>query len=363
MDDYGSAKPTRLATPNSRARQLSNLCHFREWLFEIQRVTNGVNWAMIRLLHYEQSLGFIITSSDNVQKGPVAVRKIRLLITLTASVTFASSNTSADHQKKSTSENRAIEIPTIKECDVCPVMKILPGGEFLMDAKEDEYELIRTRPQVAITIEPFAISVFEVTYEEWMSCVDDGGCDNHRPETFGLENVSSLPVMDVSIEHARSYVRWLNRKVLGQPYRLPTESEWEYAARGGTTSPFWWGDEPSFEHARSSEKPETREPYGRFSPNLAPSPIGSFSANPFGLFDMEGNVYEWVEGCAVDLIDMPRDGTAARNDEFCRPVVRSSTPISGEVGKASFARHFWNIHIPRANHLGFRVAKKVGLSE
>ncbi|MGE0371854.1 MAG: formylglycine-generating enzyme family protein [Gammaproteobacteria bacterium] len=136
---------------------------------------------------------------------------------------------------------------------------------------------------------------YEVTFAQWDACVADGGCNGYRPddEGWGREN---QPVINISYEDIESYVRWLNGKTGGR-YRLPAEDEWEYAARGGTQTDYWWGNAASHEYAN----------YGRdeccagFAQGrdrwVNTAPVGQFPANPYGLHDVLGNVWEWTSSC------------------------------------------------------------------
>ena len=144
-------------------------------------------------------------------------------------------------------------------------------------------------PQVAIVLfEPFAVGKFEVTFAEWDVCVAEGGCA-HRPGDKGWGR-DRRPVINVSWNHVtQQYLPWLSRKT-DQSYRLLSEAEWEYAARGGSTAAYWWGDEPG--SARANCKGcDSGSGGGRTSP------VGSFCPNPFGIHDLSGNVFELTVDC------------------------------------------------------------------
>jgi hypothetical protein len=125
-------------------------------------------------------------------------------------------------------------------CPMCPEMVVVPSGRFLMGAPAAELGTrTNEQPQRNISFsEPFAIGRYEITFAEWDACVSDGGC-KHRPQDFGWGR-GRQPVVDVSWVDAVEYTAWLSRKT-GNKYRLPTQAEWEYSARAGTVSPFWWG--------------------------------------------------------------------------------------------------------------------------
>ena len=147
----------------------------------------------------------------------------------------------------------------------------------------------------------FALSKFEVTFAQWDACVVDGGCNGYRPDDLGWER-GSRPVIQVSWEDAQTYVSWLSRST-GENYRLPSESEWEYAARAGSTTQYNWGNDIGRNRANCD---------GCGSQwNQRTAPVGSFAANAFGLHDMHGNVYEWVQDCwNLSYAGAPTDGRA-----------------------------------------------------
>ncbi len=146
----------------------------------------------------------------------------------------------------------------------------------------------------------FAIGLYEVLLSEWESCVDDGDC-KRQPQDQGLDR-NAAPLGNVSWEDADSFVKWLSKKT-GHTYRLPTEAEWEYAARGGTPTPFWWGRDKGTGNANCSDC--GAEPRGK------PSVVGSFKPNAFGLHDTAGNVAEWVQDCWNESYKgAPADGSA-----------------------------------------------------
>ena len=128
---------------------------------------------------------------------------------------------------------------------------------------------------------------YEVTFDEWEACLKDGGCtrdpDDHK---WGR---GRLPVMNITWADARGYANWLREKT-GQPYRLPAEAEWEWAAGAGTTTQFWWGDDKgkNLANCRDCESPWSKK---------GSAPVGSFAPNPFGLHDTAGNSWEWIEDC------------------------------------------------------------------
>lgn len=178
---------------------------------------------------------------------------------------------------------------TFKECSICPEMVVLPAGEFMMGSpnteKDREYE---EGPQHEVTIvKPFAVSKFEVTFDELDACYELGGCKARLiDQGWGR---GSRPAINISWDGAKEYVAWLSRRT-GKPYRLLSESEWEYAARAGSDTAYSWGDDIGNGNANCDG---CRSQWD----GISTAPVGSFPANAFGLHDMHGNVWEWVEDC------------------------------------------------------------------
>jgi len=181
-----------------------------------------------------------------------------------------------------------------RDCERCPWMISLPGDTFTMGSPENEGGRDDDEgPRHEVTVQPFAIGQYEVTFDEWDACVEAGGC-SHRPKDEGWGR-GGRPVINVSWNDAQEYVAWMKEKTR-KPYRLPTEAEWEYAARAGTWTPFWTGATISPEQANydgnytygSGRKGEYRQ---------RTTPVDTFEANPWGLHDVHGNVWEWCEDC------------------------------------------------------------------
>jgi len=193
---------------------------------------------------------------------------------------------------------------------------------------------------------PFAVSKFDVTFDEYYLCVWMQGC---RMVGDGGMGTGTNPVVNVTWNDAKRYVDWLS-KFTGQPYRLLTEAEWEYATRAGTVTPYYWGAEFLKGRANCNNcgtKWDARQT----------SPVGSFPANPFGLYDMVGNVYQWLEDCwSESYSGAPSDGSA-RMDGDCS--VRAGR--GADWGDSSHQlRSAWRGHGPvdvSDVYTGFRVAR------
>lgn len=193
---------------------------------------------------------------------------------------------------------------TLRECTECPEMVVVPAGRFQMGSVNRGYNDERPVHEVVIDY-LFAVSKYEVTFAEWDACVAGGGC-RRRPddEGWGREN---RPVINISWGEAKQYVHWLSRKT-GKPYRLLSEAEWEYVARAGTTTRYWWGGWLSDEADHDYANYKGTAGVDRW---VNTAPVGSFDANAFGLFDTAGNVSEWVEDFWHDTYQgAPNDGGA-----------------------------------------------------
>jgi formylglycine-generating enzyme required for sulfatase activity len=199
-----------------------------------------------------------------------------------------------------------------KDCSDCPEMVAVPPGSFTMGSPDSEPDHSRSEsPQHRVTIASrLAAGRYPVTFLEWDACVADGGCDGHRPSDEGWGR-GRRPVINVSWIDAQAYVRWLAGRT-GQPYRLLTEAEREYVTRAGTTTPFWWGSAITPDQANYDGTAVIYAGGGRQGALRGMTTgVGSFQPNPFGLYDVHGNVSEWVEDCfRLDYADAPADGSA-----------------------------------------------------
>jgi formylglycine-generating enzyme required for sulfatase activity len=214
-----------------------------------------------------------------------------------------------------------------KECDRCPEMVVVPPGDFLMGSPEsEEGSDPDERPQQRVVIpRPLAAGRFAVTFDEWDACVAARGCRNYRPADRGWGR-GLRPVINVTWEDARAYVAWLSQKT-GQPYRLLSEAEREYVTRAGTTTPFWWGSSISSRQANYDAKfayPAGAKGKGDFRRETVP--VDAFDPNPWGLYQVHGNVYEWVEDCwYANYEGAPTDGSARTMPDCTEHVLRGGS--------------------------------------
>jgi formylglycine-generating enzyme required for sulfatase activity len=237
---------------------------------------------------------------------------------------------------------------SFKECGDCPEMVVVPAGEFIMGSPLSEAgRKVPEGPQRKVTIaRPFAVGRHEVTFAEWDACAEAGGC-KHTPGDEGWGR-GRRPVINVTWEHAKEYVAWLSSKI-GKTYRLLSEAEWEYAARAGATTRYAFGDTITTKQAQFSE--------GEVGSAGKTAKVGSFEANSFGLFDMHGNVWEWVEDTWHAYHRAPIDGTARSGSHFTN-VLRGGSWRGLAVHLRSAVRDY-KTKEQYNDQLGFRVARSL----
>jgi len=222
-------------------------------------------------------------------------------------------------------------------------MVVVPPGDFEMGGREMPFE---SPPHKVTIAASFAIARRETTFAEWDACVADGGC-SHKPDDQGWGR-GNRPVIDVSWQDAKSFVAWLAKKT-GKNYRLPSEAEWEYAARAGTLTKFWWGKDVGKSNANC-------DGCGDVSLHKT-MPVGSFRPNGFGLYDTSGNAYEWVEDCWNDsFAKAPKDGTAWTSGQCSQRVLRGGSFANNFSAATSAARFRYDLDV-RYYANGFRVVR------
>jgi formylglycine-generating enzyme required for sulfatase activity len=240
-------------------------------------------------------------------------------------------------------------ISEFSECAIsCPVMVVLPPGKFIMGSAEDGSDVdASAHPPHEVTItRPFAVSKFEVTFDDWDACVAANAC-RAVPDSWGR---GRMPIINVTWIDANRYASWLSR-VSGQEYRLLTEAEWEYAARAGAVTRYSWGDDPGRANANC-------DGCGSGWDLQQTGPVGSFQPNAFGIYDMHGNVWEWVEDVwHPNYHGAPIDGSPWLHggDPSFRVVRGGSWRNEPKLIGAAIRRER-NINVG-FDTLGFRVAK------
>ena len=226
-------------------------------------------------------------------------------------------------------------------------MLIVPAGSFAMGTPRTEvYRQTGEGPQHQVTLKSFALGKNDVTFAEWDACVAGGGCNGYSPNDKDWGRGRN-PVIDVSWDDAQAYIRWLAAKT-GRPYRLPSEAEWEYAARAGTTTAHYWGD---------AESPTLANCGGCDSPwKGRTAPTGSFPPNPWGFFDMTGNVSQWLRDCYnKDYNNAPTDGTAWTTGDCSRRMDRGGN-WAGQTWDMRIGHRHYGSTEGRYGNFGFRVA-------
>lgn len=281
---------------------------------------------------------------------------------------------------------------TFTDCSDCPEMVVVPAGRFLMGLPRGEMThdiegmwffdrwLPRSfeasaMPQHSVRIDhPFGLGKYDVTRGEFAAFIRDTGyrvgedCTLLRGRKFfhpagaswlspGFTQTDRDPVVCVTWQDARAYVSWLNNKLhtgnslnRGGHYRLPTEAEWEYAARAGQQTARWWGDLIGLNNADCDECGSKWDDKGT-------APVGSFRPNPFGLYDMLGNVWQWVEDCwHGDYGGAPSDDSAWVSESCTAHVMRGGGWPSDAWVLRSAIRSKPGVD-KRTNYIGFRIAK------
>jgi formylglycine-generating enzyme required for sulfatase activity len=252
----------------------------------------------------------------------------------------------------------------IRDCKGCPQLVVVPAGEFTMGSGADEKNRYDNEgPQHLVRIAaPIAVGKFEVTFAEWSPCVADRACPALPDMGWGR---GRRPVVSVSYDDAMAYVAWLSR-LTGKPYRLLSEAEWEYAARAGATTSFYWkgGASQICKYAnigdrRVRAKHKSKPTFDCDDGFAETAPVGVFKPNAFGLHDMLGNAWEWVQDCYnPDYNGAPSDGSAWMSGDCSDHVFRGGSWYSNpqDVRLAQRDRDAVGV---RYNDLGFRVARSL----
>ena len=250
------------------------------------------------------------------------------------------------HAPARAEEHDSQEITAIVN-DLVDQMVAIPAGKFRMGdlsgvGGSDE------KPVHSVTVPAFKLGKHEVTFAQWDACVADGGCGGYTPDDEGWGR-GDRPVINVSWDDIQSFIAWVNHRTGGK-FRLPTEAEWEYAARAGTRTKYSWGNDIGTNRANC-------DGCGSQWDNDRTTPVGSFPANPWGLHDMHGNVWEWVQDCWNDSYNgAPTDGSARTSGDCALRVIRGGSWYSfpGYLRSASRSRIGRSY---RSNSSGFRLAQ------
>ena len=203
-------------------------------------------------------------------------------------------------------------------------------------------------PPVMVRIpgQNFEVGRYEVTFGQWDACVAAGGCNDYRPDDEGWGR-GDRPVINVSLHDAQAFVQWLSQHT-GQRYRLVTSAEWETAARAGRITNHWWG----VRHAVCDESAHNGANFDACTDDRT-RPVGSFPPNPYGLYDMHGNVAEWVDGCEDNGPD----------DASCSLRVFSGGSWQSDAEGIGARSGSADAPATRFSGLGFRVARTAAQPE
>ena len=229
-----------------------------------------------------------------------------------------------------------------------PEMVILPAGEFQRGDLQGDGDFDEQPAALVSLPRPFAIALHEVTFKEYDHFCESTRRDKPEDEGWGR---GQRPVVNVNWNDAVAYTQWLSR-LTGKHYRLPTDAEWEYAARSGNKNRYWWGNEPGLARANCTG-------CGSLWDGEQSAPVGRFAPNPFGLYDVTGNVWEWVADCFHDkFAEAPADGSAVEKQGCGKRVIRGgawSFPIR-EMRSANRWRDFPS---RSSDDTGFRVVREI----
>ena len=253
------------------------------------------------------------------------------------------------------------------DCEACPELVVVPAGSFLMGSAASEEQRINNEgPQRRVTIpSPLAVGVYEVTFAQWDACVQGGGCLGYGPDDEGRGR-GMLPVTNVSWEDAQAYVEWLSDET-GEEYRLPSEAEWQYAARAGTRTARFWGesDAEQCRYANGADealREADPDPPIAFCSDGYPetAPVGSFEPNGFGLHDVMGNVQEWTQDCwSWGYSGAPADGRPQETGDCSQRNLSGGSWALGPWHLRSASR-FGARPAIRHHGFGFRVVRVLG---
>ena len=298
---------------------------------QITLVDGVIHQGQLMLEHFQ-----VETSDEVILKMPVeTLSGIRFDV--------STDNGKADFSHRWKQTPPSLFQDTMVDGSLAPEMIIIQGREFIRgDAQGDTDE----RPPTAVNPGTYAIGVFEVTFDEYDQFCADTRREMPDDEGWGR---GSNPVVNLSWQDAKAYTEWLSNKTRKR-YRLPSDAEWEYAARAGADTKFWWGDESGAARANC-------EGCNSLWDGAQIAPVGKFAANPLGLHDTAGNVFEWVADCYHDsFAEAPADGAPVEKPGCGKRVIRGgawSFPPK-EIRSANRWRDF---PTRRSDDTGFRVAR------
>ena len=251
----------------------------------------------------------------------------------------------------------------IQECPLCPELVVVPAGQFMMGSLPGEPGRHGDEgpTHLVVIARPFAVGRYEVTFDEWEACVAGGACARADDQGYGRRR---RPVINVSFEQVIGYTEWLAAKT-GRKYRLLSEAEWEYVARAGSGESRFWGESADSACGFANVNDLTSVRVNRFDWEsftcddgfAQTAPVGTFEPNAFGLHDLMGNVWEWVDDCYHETYEgAPAAGTVWDTGDCSQRVTRGGGWFNGPSYVRSAAR-FKTKATFRGGYLGFRVAR------
>ena len=250
----------------------------------------------------------------------------------------------------------------VKDCPDTPELVAIPGGSFKMgDVLGNGYDY--ERPVHAVRVAGFLLGRYEVTVAEWLACVRAGACPGGAAEQDPLP---SHPISMVSWDEAQMYIAWLSHHS-GRQYRLPSEAEWEYAARAGSDNQYTWGNNEAsvclhanvLDVSGHQANPAWTWSVGCDDGFAKAAPVGSFAPNDWGLYDMIGNVWEWVADCWHGNYDGAPDNGSAWIEDGCTKRVNRGGGWGNHPRTTRVSTRDGDVHTAHSDGLGFRVARSI----
>ena len=359
------------ASWTSKGRKPEDLTHRGKRLAEARALTRNPDYK-IQLERNPEALAYVEASAVlqrrrnmTIGGGAVAIAIIAaLVISIPAIVSYfqraalarkhhaavvAAENYRPQSQILTSGKSAANLSPgaVFRDCRDCPEMTVIRAGSFAMGSPATEPGRGGDEgPQHRVAVPKFALARFDVTFDDWDNCVRGGGCrSNPHPKDF-QSGRGRNPVVGVSWQDAQEYVQWLSAHT-DHAYRLPSEAEWEYAARAGTTTPYYTG--AAIDHIQAS--------FDNYIGKLEPA--GSYPPNPFGLYDMAGMAWQWVEDCYINTYaGAPKDGSPVEQNGCDRHVIRGGSWYNSATQIRSAQRDDYRA-VERLAHAGFRVARTI----
>jgi len=301
-------------------------------------ILGGIGWSVVQSGQLDSLFD---GKMANVKAEPIAKPQATRSSTARNSTTIKSEDTEKKAETFSIGQ-------VFRDCDSCPEMVVVPAGAFLMGSTPSDYGHQNSEgPQRRVTVSrKFAIGKYEITVGDWKACLAGGGCAGYDPGASGADmSKDDYPVSNIPHLAATYYATWLNAKT-GKSYRLPSEAEWEYAARGGRDSVYPWGNREDLDAANC-----------KGCSNQGLVSVGSFPPNDFGLYDMVGNIWEWTDDCKNDNYNNAPANTRARISGDCtfRIIRGGSYNDPMNVLRVTNRTSLKSSEPQASTHLGFRL--------